>query len=233
MDDGLIIILIFACVIVAGGLIMILLVILKSSITLKPYKTKDPERDWKIMGTRNAALWAGRNSFDLLSYYTVQFSMRGFMAVWKSKEKPTYLCQYIVGSGFEGIVACEFSTVFENDIGLATANTIDSNLYPKPPGEYKQSFSRCSLDELYKKHGEAEEYLITRGGAQVEKSPIDFEEYFIDSLKKDNRYHWKHWYWIILLFYFFFVRRKRWHNKTIREQHELGMIKLPNEIFLK
>jgi hypothetical protein len=78
-----------------------------------------------------------------------------------------------------------------------------------------------------------EEYLTSKGGAKVEKSQIAFEESFVNSLKKENHHHWKHWYWIFLIFYFYFVRKNRWHNKTIRQQHEIGMIKLPNEIFLK
>ena len=204
------------------------------SFKLKPYKARDPEKDINIRMTTDATEWAAGNNFDFLGFYTVQFGiMSGFMAAWKLKEKSIYLCQYIIRTNRETVKASEFVTVFENEIELNTANSKDAILRPKPLGKYVQSFSRCYFDELYMKHRDAEKYLITRGGARVEMSPIDFEEYFIDSLKKENRYHWKHWYWIFLIFYFYFVRRNRWHNKSIKKQHELGMIKLPNEIFLK
>jgi len=233
MDDELIMIIIFASVIVVGGLILVLPVILTSSIKLKPYKTKNPDKDWKIKATQDTASWAAGNNFDFLGFYTVHCGMRGFMAAWKSKEKPTYLCQYIIKFGVLVEIVCGFLTVFEKDIGLTTSNSKNSNVFPQPLGEYSQSFSRCSFDELLRKHGEAEKYLITRGGTQVEKSSIDFEEHFIDSHIKENRYLWMHCYGFFLVFYLYFVRRYRWHNKTIKEQHELGMIKLPNEIFLK
>ena len=233
MDDELIKIIFLIGVYVVGGFVLVLFVILNSSIRLKPYKTKKPQKDWKIKAMRDTASWAAENNFDFLGFYTVHYGMRGFMAAWESKEKPTYLCHYIIGTRKEVAIARDFTTCFENEIRLTTVNTKDANFLPKPPGEYSQSFSKCSFDELLIRHRESEEYLITRGGAKLRKSQIAFEEDFIDSLKKENRYHWKHWYWIFLIFYFHFVRRYRRHNKSIKKQHELGMIKLPNEIFIK
>ncbi len=222
------------CLTVIGGLISCLLVVLNTSIILMPYRNKNPEKDWKIKATQDTASWASKSNFDFLSFYNVQCNTRWlFMAAWESKEKPTYLCQYIFGPRAEVGIVWDIITIFENQIYLTTSNTKDANLRPKPSGHYSQSFSKCSFDELYKKHRESEEYLTTKGGAKVEKSPIGFEESFVNSIKITNRYHRRHWYWIIFLFYYYFVRRKRWYNKTIQKQYELGMIKLPNEIFLK
>ena len=208
---------IIICLTVVGGLISCLLVILTSKITLKPYKTKKPERDWKIRATQDTASWASRSNFDFLGFYTVHCGMRGFMAAWKSKVKPTYLCQYILRTNRETVIACDFVTPFEDEIGLTTSDTKDSIFFPKPHGSYQQSFWIGSVDELHRMHLEAEEFLITRGGARVEKYPIEFEEYFVSSLKKTSRYNLKHWYWIFFILYFYFVRKNRWHNKTIRE----------------
>ncbi len=129
-----IIALIFICVIVVGGLILCLLVILNSSITLKPYKTKNPEKDINIRMTTDTASWAAGSNFDFLGFYTVRDGiMPGFMAAWESKEKPIYLCQYIIRTGRETAMAREFVTIFEKEIELNTANTKDSILRPRPP----------------------------------------------------------------------------------------------------
>ena len=187
------------------------MILFKSKIEIKPYKTKKPGIDTNIEITKNTASWAKKNNFDFLGFYEVQCGMRAFMAAWKLKEMPT---------------------IFKNEVELTTSNTKDSIFYPKPPGWYSQSFSMYCFDELYRMHMEAEEYLITKGGTQLEKSIIDFEEFFVSYLKKEKSYQWKHWYWIFFLLYFYFVRKNKWHNKTIQQQHELGMIQLPNEMFI-
>lgn len=211
---------------------MKLVILFKSKIEIKPYKTKKPGIDTNIEITKNTASWAKKNNFDFLGFYEVQCGMRAFMAAWKLKEMPTHLCQYIIRGNRAIVIALDFETIFKNEVELTTSNTKDSIFYPKPPGWYSQSFSMYCFDELYRMHMEAEEYLITKGGTQLEKSIIDFEEFFVSYLKKEKSYQWKHWYWIFFLLYFYFVRKNKWHNKTIQQQHELGMIQLPNEMFI-
>ena len=184
-------IILIVCFLIAFGVFVY--VMFSSSITLTPYKPKNPEKDWKIRATHDTASWAERNNFDFLGFYTIHYgTMRNFMTAWKSREKSKYLCQYIIRNGGLTVIVRDIITIFENEIELTTSNTKDSNLLPKPLGEYSQSFSKCSFDELYRNHREAEEFLIARGGAKEDKSEIDFEEHFIGSLKKENRYHWKH-----------------------------------------
>ena len=96
MNDEIIIGFILICATIVGGLILVLFVLLNSSIRLKPYKTKKPEKDWKIRATQDTVSWAEKNSFDFLGYYTVHFGMRAFMAAWQLKEQSSYLCQYVM-----------------------------------------------------------------------------------------------------------------------------------------
>ena len=223
-------------IIIAGipivlGLVLCLIVILRGRMGLKPYETKTPPgEDDNIESTKEISLWAEQNDFHLIGYYTVSYGMRCFLAVWQSKHKPTDLCMYIVRTPDETVIACAFETLFENGFDLTTADTKDAILCPTPPKLYRQSFWGCGLKELYRIHLKSERYLIEAGGAQLKRAPVDFEKEFVRSMKEQNRWQWKHWYWIFFLLYFYFVRRGKWHNKTIQQQHELRMIRLPNEI---
>jgi hypothetical protein len=200
-------------------------------IGLKPYKCERPEKDANVKATATTALWAEKNDFDLLGYFTVQYStISHFMAVWKSRENLTYLCQVIIETGRGTIVAGDFTTIFDGEIELATDGSKASHFFPKHPGSYCQTFPRSNFDERYKMHLEAEQYLIKEGWAQLKKPPLPFEEGFVSSLKKESRWRRKHWYWTFFILYFYFIRQYRWRNKTIQQQHELGMIRLPNEI---
>jgi len=203
-------------------------IFLCSSIGLKPYVTKHPAKDKNIERTKDTGAWAERNGFELLDFYVVRYGMlQFFMATWESIEKPVYLCQYSFGTG-SGTV--DFTSIFDNEIELTTVNSKDANAYPKPLWDYHQSFSKCGFNELYQMHIEGEEYLITKGWAKRAKLPIDFEQCFLNSMKKQKCYGRKHWYRIFFILYFYFFRRYKWHNKTIQQQHERGMIQLPNEI---
>jgi hypothetical protein len=178
--------------------------------------------------TKDTGAWAERNRFSFLGFYSILYgTVRFFMATWESKEKPVYLCQYIYELASNTVVTADFTTIFEGEIDLTTGDSKATHLFPKPPWSYCQTFPKAALDGLYRMHLEAETYLNKEGWVQLKKLPLDFEEGFVSALKKQKRWELKHWYWIFVVLYFYFFRRRKWHNKTIQQQRELEMIRLP------
>jgi len=107
---------------------------------------------------------------------------------------------------------------------------MDSNLFPKPPGSYVQTFSNLSLDDRWYKHIEMENYLLDEGQAQLVEVDKPFEKCIVDATRRQMKFIRSLPLWPLRGTYWYFVRRRFWHNKLIKEQHEKGMIKLPNEL---
>ena len=93
-----------------------------------------------------------------------------------------------------------------------------------------QSFSGISLDEQLARHIEMQEYLSSAGGARLSQLVKPFEEIFIESIDKQVEFVRSIPLWPLRGAYWFFIRRRLWHNKSVLQQHQRGMIKLPNEL---
>ena len=87
-----------------------------------------------------------------------------------------------------------------------------------------------NFDERWHKHVEMENYLMDEGQAQLVEMDKPFEEFFIDEIHKHVKHIRSIPLWPLHGTYWFVIRRVLWHDKSIKQQHEKGMIKLPNEI---
>lgn len=218
-------------VVVLVTIINILAILTHSKVSLKQYKPKDHKTDRVIRRTDYVNQWAKGNGFEFLEYY---WAVTGFhrlcMAAWQRTDRPTFLCTYLVPnqSGFVNVT--DIVTEFANGISLTTANSKDAQFQPKPPKAYHQTFSRINLDEQWHRHIEMENFLMDVGCAELAYTEIQFEKHFVDAVCKENRYIRGIPYWYLLGTYWYFVRKNFWHNKSIKTQHEKGMIKLPNEM---
>lgn len=215
---------------VAGAIVLvvtivnILMTFTQSRISLKQYKPKGKTPEHTVRRIDYVRQWAKENDFEFLEYYWVKVGFQKiFMAVWRRTDRPTFLCTYLMN-------VTDIVTEFAGDISLTTANSRAAQYAPKPPENYSQTFSRVTLDEQWRRHLEMENFLMDAGGAELVYAEIQFEEYFIGSVRKSLRYVRSIPYWYLLGAYWYFVRQNLWHNKSIKTQCEKGMIKLPNEI---
>jgi len=218
-------------VVVLVTITQILGMLTQSKVSLKQYKPKGHKPDRMIRRIDYLHQWAKGNGFEFLEYYLVKTGFqRLFLAVWQRTDRPTFLCTYLVPtqSGFTKVT--DIVTKFANNTSLTTANSSDAQTHPKPPKDYHQTFSRITLDEQWCRHIEMENFLMDVGDAKLVYTEIQFEKCFVNDVRKEIRYIRSISYWYLLGAYWYFIRRNLWHNKSIKTQHEKGMIKLPNEM---
>jgi len=190
---------------------------------LEPLTQEHGKSDEPIEGTAYAHEWAKSNDFTFIGYFVLQNAL---IATWKHPDKATFFCQYIV----QGVCSYDFETEFDNDISLTTGSGLETQLFPQQPKHYKQSFSNITLGEQWGKHIEMRNYLIKMGQAKLVRIEGQFDEIFVESIRKQMKFIRSLRLWRFRGAYWFFVRRHLWHNKSIKEQHKKGMIKLPNEL---
>jgi hypothetical protein len=175
--------------------------------------------------------WAEDNDFYFIGNFTMKTaSINSSVSAWQHRDRPTFFCKYVVKVKDIVQQASDFITKFANDISLTTASTSDANSFPGHLEAYLQTFSKLSLDERWYRHVEMENYLIDTGGAGLIQMDVSFEKEFSDASQKRINYICSIPLWPFRGAYWYFVRRHLWHNKSIKTQHEKGMIKLPNQL---
>jgi hypothetical protein len=176
-------------------------------------------------------LWATDNGFKLLGYYRLLIGTGSVsMVAWRRCDRPTVLCLYIVRVGSNLGVATDIVTGFVDEIGLTSNDSKAAQFSPWRPGRYLQSFSPVTLDGLWARHIEVENYLMDVGGARLVQKEFNLEEELVSSVRRQNAYTRSIPFWYLRVAYWYFIRRHIWHNKSVKQQHEKKMIKLPNEL---
>jgi hypothetical protein len=169
--------------------------------------------------------WAEDNDFAFIGTFQIAHY---HLAAWKYNHKVMFLCHHThMDRGIELI------TVFKNDIFFCTANGSNWQGTPHFPGYYLQTFSSISMDDLWRRHAEMEEYLIKTGGAKLFESEMTFEDCLNYYRKKQTDHVRSFIGWPLRAFYWNIIRKFAWHNKTIKNQRERNMINLPNEVILQ
>ncbi len=175
--------------------------------------------------------WAEQNGFAFAGCYLVKMgSHKAFISAWCHVDRPTLLCRYSIPLSRPSQGGTDIATDFADDVSLTSCDVKGGLFNPKPPKHYHQGFAGLTLDELWSRHVEMEDYLMDVGGARLVSRQIDFANGFVDACRKENQYIRSLPLWFLRGPYWFFVRQNLLHNKSIRQQHEKGMIKLPNEL---
>jgi hypothetical protein len=179
---------------------------------------------------QETAEWASANSFEYIKSFVMRFhSSQADIWAWRRKDRPTFFCRYMVKVGNTTKVAYDIVTEFAGNIGLTTGCTKDANFMPRPPNFYFQNFPGTMLNDLWYKHIEAENYLMDFGKTELKAERLEFEQSIMQGTIEHVRYIKTLSLWPFRGPYWYFVRWYLWHNKSIKEQYEKGMIKLPNE----
>jgi len=215
------ILMIFVYISVLGILLITLETWLLAKSKLKPLKTNSIRYNKKLKANKVVHQWAENNDFTFLGVFHIAYN---HIATWKYSPKSTFLCLHTFPER-----SIELITVFENDIILCTGN--NSNLQTPPHffGYYLQTFSRISMDDLWHRHTEMENYLMETGGVKLSESEITIED-CLNSYRKKQTDHIRSFVgWPVRMIYWFLIRQFSWTNKSIKDQYEKGMINLPNE----
>lgn len=196
---------------------------LMSKPSLVPSPDKEPPPD--------ANEWAQNNDFEFVGNFTMKVGpMNTFISAWRRYDRPTFFCQYIIRSKDSVKRAYDLVTEFAFNISLTTGDTRDSVFFPHPPGSYMQTFSNTSFDDRWYKHIEMENYLVDNGQAQLVQIDKPLEKCFVDAILEQMKFVQSIPLWPFRAPYWYFIRKSLWHNKSIKIQHEKGMINLPNEL---
>ena len=225
MEDILWILTIIASILFLMVGMIALQVWLAAKSKLKPLKQSIIELNNKLERNKAVHQWAENNDFTFIKAF--QFAIY-HVATWKYNRKPTFLCLHTNPAW-----SIELITVFENNIILCTASSSNWQDSPHFFGYYLQTFSNISIDELWLRHTEMEDYLMETGKVKLSKSEIIIED-FLNSYRKNQTDHVRSFAgWPVRALYWSFIRKHAWHNKSIKDQHEKGMIKLPIELALQ
>jgi len=198
----------------------IVFVSIAQSLSLKQSKLKRLENDTP---PESSHAWAADSGFEFAGNFRLGSV---YIAGWEHKRRPGFFCEYRL----QQRTFYDIATNFADEMSLTTASTKDGNLTPKPPGHYHQTFSNLSLEQLWEKHIEAENYLVEKAGVRPADVVLSFEDEITAAVQKELAYHKTIPLYHFRVPWWYFVRRNRLHNKTIRQQHEAGMITLPNEM---
>lgn len=177
--------------------------------------------------SQSDAEWASNNGFEFVgSYYINVHIMRPGILAWRHMDRPTFFCRYQVGNK----VSYDLVTEFSNNTSLTTGDTKDGQSLPHRPGVYMQSLSGLDLDGRWARHIESENYLMDQGQAVLEANDTNFEQAIMEAIQLQMKYLRTLSFWPLRGIYWHFVRRYIRHNKTISQQREKGIIRLPNEL---
>ena len=190
------------------------------SLSFKQSKLKPLDNDTP---PDQSHIWAAGSGFEFVGNFR---HGSVYIAGWEHTKRPSFFCEYRI----QQKMFYDMVTTFADEMSLTTGSTKEGNLTPKPPGHYHQTFSNLSLEQLWEKHVEAENYLVEKAGVKPPDVVLTFEDEITTAVQKELAYHKTIPLYHFRVPWWYFVRRNRLHNKTIRQQHESGIITLPNEI---
>ena len=196
-------------------------VIALSRAQLQRVNVEDPNSDYRTKTTMPTNVWAQRNDFEHVGYFKLSTY---FFSAWQHTQRPTFLCHHVLPKN-----AIEFITVFDDDITFSTVSNASWHDSPQFPGYYIQTFSQKEPQSLWHQHIQMENYLMDVGKAELVHLDLTCQDCLNYYLRKQTSFIRSIPLWPIRALYWAFVRKNKWHNKSIKTQHELGMILLPSE----
>ncbi|MCP4249780.1 MAG: hypothetical protein GY778_22280 [bacterium] len=166
--------------------------------------------------------------FEHLGCFDCNSVPPGKIAAWRLNDHPVFVAAYLIGNQ----QAIDIVSEFAYGIALTASNTASGALYPDRPGCFNQFFPGAAFEVLWREHCEADEYLVHHGGAQPGDPEIAFETAFVKGVQGQMKYVYtiRLWYARVMGWFVAMTLKKRGHlNMGIAEQHQAGLITLPNE----
>lgn len=143
-----------------------------------------PESDWEeflIERCESEMRWAEANQFTVAGIYRWQ---QNFILACQSEQDAAYFQVTLSPYGrFHS-----FTTLFEGDYSLMTANDRESLIFPTPPRRYVQSFGLVEIDALHEKHQSAVADLIRVKHLELKEPAPVFEEAYLGGLHQQQEH---------------------------------------------
>jgi hypothetical protein len=102
---------------------------------------------------------------------------------------------------------------------LDTGTSGSTGMFPQRPHQYEQSFPNASADEAWRRHLEAEPYLIKKFGIQWKPLTVPYEQILLKAMRLRMQYVRSIPFYPFLALYWYFVSRSRMANRSIQQQY--------------
>jgi hypothetical protein len=109
-------------------------------------------------------------------------------------------------------------TYFSDDTSLETSTSGQIGVLPHRPNKYVQSFPNLTPDEAWRRHLEAETYLVKKFGIKSKSLTMPYEQILFHNIRLNMQYVRSIPFYPFLVLYWYAVMRKRMANRSIEEQ---------------
>ena len=160
--------------------------------------------------------WAKAHNFRPTGAYHVEHIPGNIKMVALTRgDEATYFAAYVVATTH---TALDLVSV-HGDAGntLTTGTTKDGRLLPTPPGNWLQSFTAQSIDQLWDRHQEGLQYLISTGGLPAKPAAANLTKHFSSALQGQAKHIRSFTLWPLRVPYWYFIRRNTRHDKPIQQ----------------
>jgi hypothetical protein len=165
--------------------------------------------------------FASRHGFTPIGFFngTPPGTLPLLIGAWQ--RDTLHLCCYVLpwpDGPIPAMAATDLVTTYSQRCALTTANSESGIFYPAPSGIYRQSFPDVTLEEMLRRHLEADAYLrrqfLLRPELPKLPLPALMESYF----RAHMEYVTSHVMWPVRCLVWY-LRRGRNANKTIEQQN--------------
>jgi hypothetical protein len=154
------------------------------------------------------AEWARSCQFAEVGVYRCQ---QNFILVWEHVDSATFFQVTLSPYGrFHN-----FTTVFEDDYSLLTANDRESLIFPAPPRRFVQSFGIEELELLHEKHAAAVGDLVRIKHLELCRTFPEFEEAYLASIRRQHEYVRSVFFYPIRGIWWYHIDRRARFNRPI------------------
>ncbi len=214
-------ILILICVLVGHALVASVNEMSNPETMFGPFT--DVEDDKLLDDAKNKThSWATYHGFDedIAADFTSQLSKKTIkVSTWRNSEKCLIVCLYVSEKGVHYDLVSEFT----GKRGLTTSSSAYGAVLPSVPKNFLQYFPGMTLNELWQRHTEAEEYIKNKYSIVLERFGDDTLSEFKDAIVEQMKYIkslflWQlrgpYWY-----FFWYFLRKKFMLNRKVSERY--------------
>ena len=102
---------------------------------------------------------------------------------------------------------------------LDTSTSTGIGMFPQRPRQYQQGFPGISAEDAWRRHLEAEAYLMQRFGIRKQRLGMPYEQVLLKAMRLRMAYVRSLPFYPIRALYWFAVNRARMANKSIQQQY--------------
>ena len=168
----------------------------------------DPNKQQILSGYRS---WLGSNNF--YSVATFQF---GIIQVAAFQQKDTQ--RFFFFNFHKRLTFCA-DTYFSDDISLETSTSGDAGMFPHRPDKYVQSIPNIMPDEVWRRHLEAEAYLLKKFKIVEKSLSMPYEQLLLYNIRLNMQYVRSIPFYPFRALYWYAVMRGRMANRSIQQQY--------------